>query len=77
MKNLKLLSLLLYYIVIGCLCARAVEPNLMKTVNKKEMEKWVNAQFKKMSQEERIAQMMVIGVSPRVVGEKLLLGIII
>lgn len=71
MKNLKLLSLLLYYIVIGCLCARAVEPNLMKTVNKKEMEKWVNAQFKNMSQEERIAQMMVIGVSPRVVGEKL------
>lgn len=69
-ENLKR-CLFLACFVISSLCASAVEPNIMKNVDKKEMEKWVNTQFKKMTKEERIAQMMVIGVSPRVAGEKM------
>ena len=69
--KLRLLNLFFCSIIMGGLVAKAVEPNMMKNVDKKEMEKWVNAQFKKMTKEERVAQMMVIGVSPRVPGEKL------
>ena len=69
--KLRFLSLFFCSIILGGLVANAVEPNMMKNVDKKEMEKWVNAQFKKMTKEERVAQMMVIGVSPRVPGEKL------
>ena len=71
MKNLKLFGLILFFNLMGCIALNAVEPTLMKNVNKKEMEKWVNARFKKMTNEERIAQLMVIGVSPREKGEKL------
>lgn len=71
MKNLKMLSILLLLALLSGSIANAVEPNLMKKADKKGMEKWVNAQFKKMTKEERIAQLMVIGVSPRVTGEKL------
>lgn len=70
MRNLKLIILSLF-VIMGLTATNAVEPNLMKNVDKKAMEKWVNAQFKQMSKDERIAQLMVIGVSPRVKGEKL------
>lgn len=70
MKNLKLIILSLS-VIIGVTMAKAVEPDLMKNVDKKAMEKWVNSQFKQMSNEDRIAQLMVIGISPRVKGEKL------
>ena len=56
MKNLKMLSILLLLALLSGSIANAVEPNLMKKADKKGMEKWVNAQFKKMTKEERIAQ---------------------
>lgn len=71
MKNLKLIGAFLLFVMVGAFTASAVETNIMKNVDKKAMNKWVDAQFKKMSKEERIAQLMVIGVSPRVSGEKL------
>lgn len=42
----------------------AVTPNLLKNANQKEMEKWVSAQFKRMSEDERIAQLITVTVSP-------------
>ena len=71
MKNLKRISSLLLSVMLGVAMASAVVPNMMKKVDEKAMNLWVNSQFKKMSKEERIAQLMVIGVSPRVSGEKM------
>ncbi len=71
MKNLRLMGALALFVMMGVLTAGAVETNIMKKVDKKAMSKWVEAQFKKMTKEERIAQLMVIGVSPRVSGEKM------
>ena len=61
----------MFAVMFGMAVANAVVPNMMKNVDEKAMNNWVNAQFKKMSQDERIAQLMVIGVSPREKGEKL------
>lgn len=71
MKNLKRISTILLSVVLGVTMANAVVPNMMKKVDEKAMNNWVNTQFKKMTKEERIAQLMVIGVSPRVSGEKM------
>ena len=71
MKNLKRISALMIAVMFGMAVANAVVPNIMKNVDEKAMNNWVNTQFKKMSKDERIAQLMVIGVSPRVSGEKL------
>ena len=71
MRNLKRIGSLLLAVMMGVSAASAVVPNIMKNVDEKAMNKWVEAEFKKMSKEERVAQMMVIGVSPREKGEKL------
>lgn len=71
MRNLKRIGSLLLAVMMGVSVASAVVPNIMKNVDEKAMNKWVEAEFKKMSKEERVAQMMVIGVSPREKGEKL------
>ena len=71
MNNLKRISSLLLSMMLGATMASAVVPNIMKNVDEKAMNKWVESQFKKMTKEERVAQMMVIGVSPREKGEKL------
>lgn len=71
MKNLKRIGAILASVMLGIAMANAVVPNIMKNADEKAMNNWVNAQFKKMTKEERIAQLMVIGVSPREKGEKL------
>ena len=71
MRNLKRIGSLLLAVMMGVSVASAVVPNIMKNVDEKAMNKWVEAEFKKMSKEERVAQMMVIGVSPREKGENL------
>ncbi len=71
MKNLKRFGSFLLAVMLGASVASAVVPNIMKNVDEKAMNKWVEAEFKKMSKEEKVAQMMVIGVSPREKGEKL------
>ncbi len=71
MKNLKRISALLFSIMLGMSAVNAVVPRLMRSVDEKAMNEWVEAQFGRMTKEERIAQLMVIGVSPRVSGEKM------
>lgn len=70
MNNMRQIGLLIIAVMLG-LTMKAVTPNMMKNVDEKAMNAWVNAQFKKMSKDERIAQLMVIGVSPRETGERL------
>ena len=40
-------------------------PHILNKVDQKEMEKWVNTTFQSLSDDEKIAQLMVVAVSPR------------
>ena len=65
--NRTLVTLMLCALVLNVSARRGTQamPTLFNTVNKAEMEKWVSATMKSMSQDERIAQLFVMTIDPR------------
>ncbi len=65
--NRTLVTLMLCALVLNVSARRGTQamPTLFNTVNKAEMEKWVSATMKSMSQDERIAQLFVMAIDPR------------
>ena len=66
MKKLKLIVLLVALLVVMPQAVGAKrQPHILNKADKKEMEKWVNTTFNSLSDDEKIAQLMVVAVAPR------------
>lgn len=63
MKCLNKITLVVALLVIA-MSASAVTPGILKNVDRRAMDKWVNTHYKKMSFDDKIAQLMVYTVNP-------------
>ena len=64
MQRLKSLALVLAALIIVAQQALAVHPAILNRANSQAMEKWVNSTYSKLTPDERIAQIMIMAVTP-------------
>jgi len=70
MRHIKSLLIVLAVFLVGMQQAFAVKPVILNSVNEQKMNSWVNQTYKQLSPEERIAQIIIMAVSPYDEGTK-------